>query len=118
MNHLPFHLYSQMKPPRQFFTPLAAGAPRLSKSRLVQALLDDAVKTTADQTFVLTAGGHNVGIVNPPGQPKSSHRIRHWKHLDRLLTPDEWLADTHAVPGSWWTPWLAPMPRVVSSARR
>jgi polyhydroxyalkanoate synthase len=62
--------------------------------------------TTADQTFVLTAGGHNVGIVNPPGQPKSSHRLRHWKHLDRLLTPDEWLADTHAVPGSWWTPWL------------
>jgi polyhydroxyalkanoate synthase len=62
--------------------------------------------TTADQTFVLTAGGHNVGIVNPPGSPKSSHRIRHWKHLDRLLTPDEWLAETHAVPGSWWTPWL------------
>ena len=62
--------------------------------------------TTADQTFVLTAGGHNVGIVNPPGQPKSSHRIRHWKHLDRLLTPDEWLEQTEPVPGSWWTPWL------------
>ena len=63
--------------------------------------------TTADQTFVLTAGGHNVGIVNPPGQPKSSHRIRHWKHLDRLLTPDEWLAETEPEAGSWWTPWLA-----------
>ncbi len=62
--------------------------------------------TTADQTFVLTAGGHNVGIVNPPGQPKSSHRIRHWKHLDRLLTPDEWLAETEPEAGSWWTPWL------------
>ena len=63
--------------------------------------------TTADQTFVLTAGGHNVGIVNPPGQPKSSHRIRHWKHLDRLLTPDEWLEQTEPEAGSWWTPWLA-----------
>ena len=71
--------------------------------------------TTADQTFVLTAGGHNVGIVNPPGSPKSSHRIRHWKHLDRLLTPDEWLAETHAVPGSWWTPWLGWLRRHSSS---
>lgn len=62
--------------------------------------------TTADQTFVLTAGGHNVGIVNPPGQAKSSYRLRHWKHLDRLLTPDEWLAAADPVPGSWWTPWV------------
>jgi len=81
--------------------------------------------TTADQTFVLTAGGHNVGIVNPPGSPKSSHRIRHWKHLDRLLTPDEWLAETEVLPGSWWTPWrdwltrhssgLQPLPRQLDS---
>ncbi|MDO9313566.1 MAG: alpha/beta fold hydrolase [Burkholderiaceae bacterium] len=61
--------------------------------------------TAADQTFVLTAGGHNVGIVNPPGQAKSSYRLRHWKHVDRLLTPDEWLEVTESVQGSWWTPW-------------
>ena len=48
------------------------------------------------------AGGH----VNHPRQPNSSHRIRHWKHLDRLLTPDEWLEQTEPEPGSWWTPWL------------
>lgn len=63
--------------------------------------------TEADQTFVLTAGGHNVGIVNPPGQPKASHRLGHWKHGDRLITPDEWLDDTPSVEGSWWTPWAA-----------
>ena len=63
--------------------------------------------TTADQTFVLTAGGHNVGIVNPPGQAASSYRISHWKHGERLLTPQEWLAATEPTPGSWWTPWLA-----------
>ena len=61
--------------------------------------------TDADQTFVLTAGGHNVGIVNPPGQAKSSYRMRHRKKGDRLLTPDEWLASTAPVPDSWWTPW-------------
>jgi len=61
--------------------------------------------TDAEQTFVLTAGGHNVGIVNPPGQAKSSHRLRTWRDGDRLLTPDEWLAATPAVADSWWTPW-------------
>ena len=26
-------------------------------------------------------------------------------HGERLLTPDEWLASTEPVPGSWWTAW-------------
>jgi polyhydroxyalkanoate synthase len=59
----------------------------------------------ADQTFVLTAGGHNVGIVNPPGLSKSSYRLRHQRAGDRSLTPDEWLAGTPPVAGSWWTAW-------------
>ena len=62
--------------------------------------------TDADQTFVLTAGGHNAGIVNPPGQVPTSYRIAHWKRGDRLLTPDEWLAQATEVDGSWWTAWF------------
>jgi len=62
--------------------------------------------TAADQSFVLTAGGHNVGIVNPPGQEKSSYRLRDWHAGDRLLTPDEWLQNTPPVPGSWWPAWV------------
>lgn len=62
--------------------------------------------TDADQTFVLTAGGHNVGIVNPPGQAKSSYRLREWHAGDRLLTPEEWLQATQPVQGSWWTAWV------------
>jgi polyhydroxyalkanoate synthase subunit PhaC len=62
--------------------------------------------TDADQTFVLTAGGHNVGIVNPPGQAPSSYRQRDWKHGARLLTPDQWLEATSPIPGSWWTAWV------------
>ena len=57
--------------------------------------------------FVLTAGGHNVGIVNPPGQARSSYRLREWHAGNRLLTPDEWLQDTPAIAGSWWTAWTA-----------
>jgi len=62
--------------------------------------------TDADQTFVLTAGGHNVGIVNPPGQAASSYRISHWRHGNRLLTPQEWLEQAPQVDGSWWTAWF------------
>jgi len=61
--------------------------------------------TDAPQTFVLTAGGHNVGIVNPPGQAKSSYRLRQRAASDRLLTPDEWLQTTPSVAGSWWSAW-------------
>jgi polyhydroxyalkanoate synthase len=63
--------------------------------------------TDAEQTFVLTGGGHNVGIVNPPGQPKANYRVRAWRAGDRLLTPDEWLAATPIETGSWWTLWHA-----------
>ncbi|HEU5297696.1 MAG TPA: poly-beta-hydroxybutyrate polymerase, partial [Burkholderiaceae bacterium] len=59
-----------------------------------------------EQTFVLTAGGHNVGIVNPPGQTRTSHRLKVWHPGDRLLTPDEWLDAAPQVEGSWWTPWF------------
>ena len=62
--------------------------------------------TDAEQTFVLTAGGHNVGIVNPPGGTRSSYRLATWHAGDRLLTPDEWLAATTAIEGSWWTAWF------------
>jgi polyhydroxyalkanoate synthase len=72
--------------------------------------------TQANQTFVLTAGGHNVGIVNPPGQARSSYRLRRWQVGERLLTPDEWLRDTPEVAGSWWSAWV-PWLRQHSSRR-
>jgi polyhydroxyalkanoate synthase len=72
--------------------------------------------TDAPQTFVLTAGGHNVGIVNPPGGSRSSYRLREHRPGDRLLTPDQWLEATCEVDGSWWTPWVRWL-RQHSSAR-
>jgi polyhydroxyalkanoate synthase len=74
--------------------------------------------TDAEQTFVLTAGGHNVGIVNPPGQAKSSYRLRTWQPADRLLTPDEWLASTEPIAGSWWTAWVGWLENHSSRRRR
>jgi polyhydroxyalkanoate synthase len=72
----------------------------------------------AEQTFVLTAGGHNVGIVNPPGQARSSYRLRRWQHGERLLTPEEWLAAATPHDGSWWTAWLDWLARHSSARTR
>ncbi len=62
--------------------------------------------TDAEQTFVLTASGHNVGIVNPPGAVPTSHRLRRWSPGEHRLTPDEWLEATAVIDGSWWLPWF------------
>ena len=59
----------------------------------------------AEQTYVLTAGGHNVGVVNPPGGAPTSHRLRVWQPGDRVLSGEEWLAETPTVEGSWWLAW-------------
>ena len=60
----------------------------------------------AEITFVLTSGGHNAGIVNPP-VPTSR---RHYQWLTReaggsYLAPDEWQAAAATVQGSWWPAW-------------
>ena len=63
------------------------------------------VLSDCEITFVLTSGGHNVGVVNPPGGP-----ARHFSILTRapdahFLGPDEWLARAERREGSWWLAW-------------
>ena len=64
----------------------------------------------ADVTFLLTSGGHNAGIVAPPGEQGHSYRVR-TEVADATYTgPDEWLKTVPSVEGSWWqewTKWLA-----------
>ncbi|MBI5278014.1 MAG: alpha/beta fold hydrolase [Burkholderiales bacterium] len=59
--------------------------------------------------FVLTSGGHNVGIVNPPDGPSahpaaSYRRARNEPHA-APADPGDWLAGTRRFQGSWWTAW-------------
>jgi polyhydroxyalkanoate synthase subunit PhaC len=59
--------------------------------------------------FLLTSGGHNVGIVNPPSGPSAhpSATYRFAAHPPRGAQPDpqEWLAAAPVFEGSWWTCW-------------
>ena len=59
----------------------------------------------SDVTFLLTAGGHNAGIVSPPGHPRRSYRIATHREGERLLDPDTWLQSTPVRTGSWWPAW-------------
>jgi len=62
--------------------------------------------TNVDTTFVLTSGGHNVGIVNPPGAAgRSFQALTRW-HDGPYLDPEAWLQAAPVHEGSWWPHWL------------
>jgi polyhydroxyalkanoate synthase len=61
--------------------------------------------TDADVSFVLTSGGHNAGIVSPPGHPHRHYRIAHRPALARYVDPDVWQRETPVQQGSWWPAW-------------
>lgn len=61
--------------------------------------------TDTDLTFLLSSGGHNVGIVNPPGVEGRYYRMRAYNPNSNHLSADEWLASTTRKRGSWWPEW-------------
>ncbi len=63
--------------------------------------------TDADVTFVLSNGGHNAGIVSPPGHPRRRHQIATQREGEIYVDPDLWQATAHHHEGSWWPCWLA-----------
>ncbi|MVW59287.1 alpha/beta fold hydrolase [Massilia sp. NEAU-DD11] len=73
-------------------------------------------------TFLLTSGGHNAGVVSPPGTPNRSYQMSAHEHDAPYVDPDTWQAETRVREGSWWPawehwlarlagPWVAPPPQ-------
>jgi polyhydroxyalkanoate synthase subunit PhaC len=60
-------------------------------------------------SFVLTSGGHNVGIVNAPSgplaHPGASYRFATHSRATAPSDPQRWFDTTTPVPGSWWPCW-------------
>ncbi len=63
--------------------------------------------TDTEITFVLTSGGHNAGIVSPPGHPRRHYQCLTSAAGERRLDADEWLAAAPDQSGSWWPAWHA-----------
>ena len=60
-------------------------------------------------TFVLTTGGHNVGIVNPPSGA-SAHPQAAYRHATHAASkapsdPQQWYDTAPSTSGSWWPAW-------------
>jgi polyhydroxyalkanoate synthase len=60
-----------------------------------------------DVTFLLTTGGHNAGIVSPPGNHSRAYRVATRIELDDYLSPDAWYAKMLPQQGSWWPEWVS-----------
>ena len=61
----------------------------------------------ADVTYLLTSGGHNAGIVAPPGEQGHFYQVRTKTAKAAYIGPDEWLKATPKVEGSWWPEWTS-----------
>lgn len=61
--------------------------------------------SSAEITFALTSGGHNVGIIAEPGQKTRRYHILTRATDGPALDPDEWLTRAAVRDGSWWTAW-------------
>jgi polyhydroxyalkanoate synthase len=60
----------------------------------------------AEITYVLTSGGHNVGIVAAPGEDAHAYQILTKRVGDPYLGPEEWLRRAPRQEGSWWSAWV------------
>ena len=56
---------------------------------------------SAQVRFVLAASGHIAGVINPPEGGKYNHFIND-KFPEK---PEDWLAGTTEIAGSWWPDW-------------
>jgi polyhydroxyalkanoate synthase len=59
----------------------------------------------AEVTFALTTGGHNAGVVSPPGHPNRSYRFATRAEEGRHVDADAWLTAARREEGSWWPRW-------------
>jgi polyhydroxyalkanoate synthase subunit PhaC len=62
--------------------------------------------TETEITFVLVNGGHNRGVVAPPGQGDRHFRIATTASKDPRPDPDAWIASAQYREESWWPTWF------------
>lgn len=61
--------------------------------------------TDAEIEFVLTSGGHNSGIINPPNVKTSEFKSLVRSKCGHYYYPEQWLQRASSHEGSWWPHW-------------
>jgi polyhydroxyalkanoate synthase len=61
--------------------------------------------TDSEVTFLLTSGGHNVGIVSDPAYEESSYQTATRGRDESYLDPESWVQQAPRARGSWWPEW-------------
>lgn len=56
-------------------------------------------------TFLLTSGGHNAGVVTPPGHPNRLYQVATRQPLDEFMGIRQFRDETPYKDGSWWPEW-------------
>ncbi|WP_020652050.1 PHA/PHB synthase family protein [Massilia niastensis] len=63
--------------------------------------------TDTEVSFLLTSGGHNAGVVAPPGTQERSYQMTTHAHGTPYINPEQWQEQTAVHDGSWWPAWEA-----------
>ncbi len=63
--------------------------------------------TDTEVSFLLTSGGHNAGVVAPPGGSGRSYQLRSQAADAPYVDPDRWQREAPMHEGSWWPAWKA-----------
>jgi polyhydroxyalkanoate synthase subunit PhaC len=65
------------------------------------------LQAETEVTYLLTAGGHNAGIVSEPGHAGRSFRMNTKAASHHYLEPELFLREAQSKNGSWWPEWIA-----------
>lgn len=63
--------------------------------------------TDVEVSFLLTSGGHNAGVVAPPGGAGRAYQMSTVPHGAAYVDPERWQRETPVAEGSWWPAWEA-----------
>ncbi len=63
--------------------------------------------TDTEVSFLLTSGGHNAGVVAPPGDAARSYQLATAVPDAPYIDPERWQQQAPQFQGSWWPAWEA-----------
>lgn len=63
--------------------------------------------TDTEVSFLLTSGGHNAGVVAPPGGAGRAYQLASQADGAPYIDPERWQREAPVTEGSWWPAWEA-----------